>query len=66
VSELIILTEDIDGIDLLAPRVEKVNGKLTLTSKAERVKIWNVKQGLVEDEDFKFVSADGWDMLTRS
>ena len=40
-----------------------IDGQISLVPKAKKERVWQIRDNLVENEDFVFVSADGWEKL---
>ena len=41
------------------------DGSTVPLAQAEEISVWSIKDGLIEDEDFMFISADGWNNLVE-
>jgi hypothetical protein len=60
------LLESTEGETVFTPGYVDEGGKSTITATPIKQVIWQLKQGLMEDEDFMFISANGWNELEKA
>ena len=59
------LLKDPQGQEVYIISTESSGGKTVLLPKWRKDRVWAVKDGLTENEDFVFISTLGWDKLVQ-
>jgi hypothetical protein len=55
--------KDEQGEEVYVIETEDLSDVTSLVPKGKKKRIWAVKDGLLENDDFVFVSSDGWQKL---
>ena len=61
--DLSLLIKDQEGEEVFIIETEVSSTGRSLVPEGRRDRIWPVKDGLLENEDFVFVSSEGWNKL---